>query len=67
MCQNSVRGQLHRNTSFEIFLKRFNELSDPLQSAFTWANTKGSDTMLLLRRLRVQLVGFLNDGAHAVH
>ena len=37
----------------------------PKYSTFPWSNSKGSDTMMLLRWLVVQLTGFQNDPDHS--
>ena len=37
----------------------------PKFASYPWVNSKGSDTMLLLRWLSIQLIGFQNDPGHA--
>lgn len=52
-----------RATSKTPALRSFSKslMTYPKLAVYPWSNTKGSDTMLLLQWLTVQLVGFQND------
>ena len=54
-----------RNPALRTFSRRL--FTYPRFDAYPWANTKGSDTMLLLDWLRVQLTGCINDPQDPSH